>query len=45
MFGIMLVKEFSVDTILNQTAEWIGKLKRRSGQLKTSQWHWEELHF
>ena len=37
MFGIMLVNEFSVDTISNQTAEWIRKLKRRSGQLKTSQ--------
>jgi hypothetical protein len=37
MFGIMLVNEFSVDTIFNQTAEWIGKSKRRSGQSKISQ--------
>jgi hypothetical protein len=37
MFGIMLVIEFGVDTIFNQTAEWIGKSKRVSGQLKTSQ--------
>jgi hypothetical protein len=37
MFGIMLVNEFGVDSILNQIAEWIKKSKRRSGQLKTSQ--------
>jgi hypothetical protein len=37
MFGIMLVNEFSVDTISNQIAEWIKKLKRRSGQLRESQ--------
>ena len=37
MFGIMLVKEFSVDAIFNHTAEWTKKLRRRSGQLKTSQ--------
>ena len=37
MFGIMLVKEFRVDSILNQIAEWIKKLKRRSGRLRTSQ--------
>jgi hypothetical protein len=45
MFGIMLVKEISVDTIFNLTAEWTKKLKRRSGQLKTSQWQWEELRY
>ena len=37
MFGIMLVNEFSVDTIFKQTAEWIGKSKRISGQSKISQ--------
>ena len=37
MFGIMLAIEFGVDTIFKQTAEWIRKLKRRSGQLKISQ--------
>ena len=37
MFGIMLVNEFGVDTIINLTAEWIGKSKRVSGQLKISQ--------
>jgi len=37
MFGIMLVKGFDVDTNINLTAEWIRKLKRRSGQLKISQ--------
>ena len=37
MFGIMLVKGIGVDAIINLTAEWIRKSKRRSGQLKTSQ--------
>lgn len=37
MFGIMLVNEFGVGTIFKHTAEWIGKSKRRSGQLKISQ--------
>ncbi len=36
MFGIMLVKEFSGVTFYNQTAEWIERLKRRSGRLKGS---------
>jgi hypothetical protein len=34
MFGIVLVKENSVIAFFNQTAEWIEKLKRRSGQSK-----------
>jgi len=37
MFGIMLVKGIDVDTIINLTAEWIGKSKRVSGQSKISQ--------
>jgi hypothetical protein len=36
MFGIVLVKENSVDAFFNQTAEWIKKLKRKSGPLRGS---------
>ena len=36
MFGIVLVIEFGVDIIFNDTAEWIRKSKRKSGRLKGS---------